>query len=136
MKKILPYIHLATKMLIVIFIIILFNIDQGCKDPGEYEPEVDSLIEPPEPVELVYPPDDTGFILTNIYPSMDIQFIWQAIIDAEYYEFHISIDPAFNDSFTDVYTQAYNTIAITKDTTDFLWDYYWRVRASSGPSAP
>ena len=113
---------------LLLLLIVLLHIYPGCKDPGEYEPEVDSLIDPPEPVRLIYPPDDTGYVKTTAQPILEIDFIWNAIIDAEYYEFQMSSESTFNDSYTTTYTMAYNTLNITGISTG---NHFWRVRASS-----
>lgn len=129
-QTIISYLQFAIKGFLILFITALFSANPGCKDPYEFAPEPDTLIPPPNPPRLVSPPDDTGYVVTNIIPSVQIQFIWHAIIEAEYYEFHISIEPTFNDSSTDVYTQSYNTLDITKDTSS-IGKHFWRVRASS-----
>ena len=100
----------------------------GCKDPGEFEPEVDSLIDPPGPTRLIYPPDDTGYVVSSANPVLEIDFLWNAIIDAEYYEFQIASESTFNDSYTTTYTLSINTI---NNTVIHTGDNYWRVRASS-----
>jgi len=114
--------------LLLIFIIILFIINTGCKDPNEFEPDVDSLVDPPGPVSLVYPPDDTGYVKTLINPTLDIDFLWNAILETEYYEFQMSRESTFIDTLTRVYKIPYNTLNISGISTG---DHFWRVRASS-----
>ncbi len=131
-QTIVNYLQSTIKGFLILSITALFIINTGCKDPYEFAPEPDTLIPPPNPPRLVYPPDDTGYVLTNI-PGLDvvqIEFIWNAIIDAEYYEFHISSEPTFNDTLTRIYELSYNTLdsIFTRSSTG---DHFWRVKASS-----
>ena len=126
------YLCMAIKVTSVLFIVALFSVNPGCKDPYEFAPEPDTLIPPPNPPRLVSPPDDTGYVVTNI-PGLDvvqIDFIWNAIIDAEYYEFHISSEPTFIDTLTAIYILSYNTLD-SVFTRSNIGDHYWRVKASS-----
>lgn len=131
-QTIISYLQFAIKVFLILFITALFNTNPGCRDPYEFAPEPDTLIPPPNPPRLVSPPDDTGYVLTNI-PGLDvvqIDFIWNAIIDAEYYEFHISSEPTFNDTFTRIYELSYNTLD-SIFTISCTGDHFWRVKASS-----
>jgi len=121
------YLRIAIRIFFVFAIIIFYSINPGCKDPSEFEPEVDSLVKPPGPIRLIYPPDDTGYVGTTAHP-VQIDFIWNAIVDAEYYEFHLSSESTFNDSFNNIYILPFNTFSDTGFSTG---DHFWRVRASS-----
>ena len=131
-QTIISHLQFAIKGFLILFITALFSTNPGCKDPYEFAPEPDTLIPPPNPPRLVSPPDDTGYVLTNI-PGLDvvqIDFIWNAIIDAEYYEFHISSESTFNDTLTRIYELSYNTLD-SIFTRSCIGDHFWRVRASS-----
>ncbi len=127
-ETIISCLQFAIKVTSVLFIVALFSANPGCKDPYEFAPEPDTLIPPPNPPRLIYPPDDTGYVKTTANPTLQIDFLWNAIIAAEYYEFHISSESTFNDSFTRIYELSYNTLNITGVSTG---DHFWRVRASS-----
>ena len=96
----------------------------GCKNPEEFKPEFDSLIPPPGPPSLLYPPDDTTFWLEQWNPKPDsVELQWSSVEGAQYYELQIANDTLFRVDKVQVYKNSY--IFILSDT----GQYFWRVRA-------
>lgn len=74
------------------------------------------------PPELIYPPDDTLFIVDTL--PADISLQWTEIPEAEFYEFHLYFDTLLLYELN----LAVNYYIITVDTTG---GYYWEVRANN-----
>ena len=119
--------HLIPKLIFIFIIIFYINLNQGCKDPGEYEPG-DSLISPPAPPQLIAPPDSTLF---SISPDpADIYFEWTPVTGAEFYDIEFSTDSTFDTTYGYILTykaSSYWTIISFY----LLGDIFWRVRAYS-----
>jgi len=119
------------KVLFLFGFILLVNLNPGCKDPYDYSPPPDSLVNPPDEVpELLFPPDDTHFVFGQQGHGWDtiwVSFIWSRITNAQYYDLVTSIDPNFPDSIS--WRQR---VSSTSHIVVFEpQDCYWRVCAGS-----
>lgn len=117
---------LISKIIFLSAIILCINLNPGCKDPDEYAPPQDSLVQAPAPPQLITPPDSDVVSLT-MGLGVDVYFEWSAIADAEFYEIDVSNDEAFS-----IVIQHHKVYAHSATLTfDFPGDYFWRVRAYS-----
>jgi hypothetical protein len=98
----------------------------GCKDPNDFQPPEDTLVNPPDPPFLFHPMDDTFFLLHGypLYVTME----WSYIEETEFY--CLQVANRFDSLFTDVdpFEVHTNTYTMQIDSNDY---YYWRVCAYS-----
>lgn len=112
------------KIIPVAIIVLLVNINPGCKDPYDYGPPFDSLIPPPDAPQLLHPRDDTTFNYDIWHPwPNDIELELSSVEGTIYYELHASIHPSFPGEPTKVYNSVHT---LTLDASGL---YYWKVRA-------
>ncbi len=113
--------------IIAVFMIVLFTFQNGCKDPNDYAPPEDSLLEPPDPPQLISPANDYTFMVQTFPFNMYIDLDWTAVDQAEVYEIEHTIDtfPPITD-----YSETNSWTIVIRDTYR-LCDHYWRIRATS-----
>lgn len=111
-------------IILIIFVVILFNLNSSCKNPKDYEPLFDSLYPPPPAPQLVSPRNDTNFWYDTPFPH-SVTLKWSIVDDVEYYQLQTSNDtttlpdaPLINvEVCSTTYTVSRNSF------------YFWRVRA-------
>jgi hypothetical protein len=118
--------RVSLKIILFIAIVIMFShLPAGCKDPHDFEPELDSLIPPPEAPQLISPSDSAGWVYIEALGPVLVDFNWTEVEGVEYYELQLGVDTTFSDP--SIYKISYNNISIA-----FLPRIvYWRVRAAS-----
>jgi hypothetical protein len=110
---------MLVKITLIVGLVVLMNLNKGCKEPSDYEPQ-DTLVAPPGPPQPLAPEDSAVFVVGNIY------FEWSKVSGVDFYEIAIDQSPNFNDAaiykvYTHSATIGVGTIGIK----------YWRVRAYS-----
>ena len=122
------FLNMVAKFMLLCILLFAFYTQPGCKDPSEFEPESDSLIEPPGPPHLVSP--FSGFVIMFESVPADSYYIleWTTVDQADGYQVEYTIDT--NPPF--LINCPVNTCTIwVFDTTGRIREHYWRVRASS-----
>ena len=117
---------LCLKVLLLFVAMLCITVSSSCKDPDEYAPPQDSLVQPPAPPQLITPPDSDLFSLTPGF-DVDVYFEWSDIADAEFYEIDVSNDVAFGNIVQHHKVYAHSAIL----TFTYSGDFYWRVRTYS-----
>jgi len=113
--------------IILFFVFFLSIFDVRCKNPEDFKPTEDSLIEPPEPPELISPPADTIYVWTpGIGDIYNLDFEWTFVNGAERYELEVSTDATFQNS--EIHATGVNSITIGFHNCN---KYFWHVRAIS-----
>ena len=118
--------NLLSKIILISMLILLTNMNPGCKDPNEYKPPEDSLLPPPGPPQLFFPPVDTEYVLVPNPGVIHIPFDWSDVEGAEYYEIELSPDSNFINGITHESNSSKLTISFYAPQ-----DLYWHVRAES-----
>jgi len=85
-NKIVPIIFVKI-LLLSIAVILLTN--TACRDPGDFKPDVDTLLFPPPAPQLLTPPDSYAYITGK--DELYFQLNWSAVDSAEVYELELSI---------------------------------------------
>lgn len=119
---------ITVKPIILIAIVLLFNVNPGCKDPHDFEPPEDSLVPPPDPPEHIGPQNNFVFMTEGTPMEVVIDFEWTDLEDANYYELEIT-------------GESYPPVTVYLDSNSWTWyvrdthrvrPHSWRVHAS-GP---
>lgn len=119
-------IKLLTGFIITLTLILMLETNTGCTNPDEYKPQEDSLIEPPDPPELVFPPMDTEYVLLPEPGYVEITFDWTPVNGADHYELEYASNPDFINAASETSSTDKLTIIFSSPI-----DLYWRVRAES-----
>lgn len=130
-KRFIAWFYPTLKFLIVLVIILILDINPGCKDPYDYEPQEDPLLPAPEPPQLISPRDSVYYFLPTAFDTAYITFKWSAIEDIEFYEFEIDTTILFGRNAWSRRT-VYDTVTFGFSANEVLTiTYYWHVRAAS-----
>jgi hypothetical protein len=122
--------QLLLKLFIIGIVFLFVGVPHGCKDPYDYEPPEDMLQSPPDPPELIFPPDSTWYYL-DYGELCFITFQWDTIYDAGMYEFEFDTSWSFGKTaWSELTPEDTITFAFLPDTVDTIV-YYWHVRAAS-----
>ncbi len=117
------------KILILLLTATLLLILSGinCRDPHDFEPDPDTLLDPPAAPQLLSPENDYVYMATSDPFYIYIDFNWTEISDAEEYTLELAID-----TFAPInYAAPSNQWTIIVRDTYRLCDYAWKVRAYS-----
>jgi len=97
---------------------LIMGLHSGCRDPYDFEPPPDSLVQPPAAPILLYPPD--SFVFMTETPYVDIIMQWSTVDSAEKYLLEFGSDTIMVDTPS---WYGYDNIE--------FGPYHWRVKASS-----
>jgi len=104
--------------LILLWICLIIGLNTNCRDPFDFEPPPDSLIQAPDTPNLLYPPD--SFVFMTETPYVDIIMRWSTVDSAEKYLLELNADTILVDT---VSWAGYDNIE--------FGPYEWRVKAAS-----
>jgi hypothetical protein len=117
---------LISKILTLVIIMMFIAYYPGCKDPDEFNPD-DSLIDPPEPPQPIFPPQDTNYTWTpQVGPIFYLDFEWSSVAGAQRYELEIDTDSSFDNAA--IYSTTHTSVEAELYEID---RYFWHVRAFS-----
>ena len=120
--------NMAVSSILLCILVFAVYTQPGCKDPHDFEPEVDSLIEPPGSPHLVSPL--SGFVVMFQSVPADTYYVleWTTVDQADGYQVEYTI----NNNTPFLINCPTNVCTIwVFDTTGRICEHYWRVRASS-----
>jgi hypothetical protein len=116
---------ILTLFLTIIMLMLFSNVN--CRDPHDFEPNPDSLLDPPPAPALLSPDNEYVYMAAANPFFIYVDFAWSEVADAEEYSLELTID-----TFAPVYyptTSPQWTILLMDSYR--LCDYSWRVRAYS-----
>ena len=122
--------NLKTIILLLLLTMTLLIVMSGvnCRDPHDFEPDIDTLLDPPAPPELLSPESAYVYMATTYpYFYIYVDFSWTEVSGAEEYSLEVTVD-TFAPVIYPTTDQAWTIIIMD---TYRLCDYSWRVRAYS-----
>ncbi|MDH4211649.1 MAG: hypothetical protein OEV79_09425 [candidate division WOR-3 bacterium] len=122
----------ATLLMVALCSMLLVYSPNGCKDPSEYEPPIDTLYPPPEPPHLLSPANHYVFMDPDAMPGtsffIEVELFWDIVENAEIYELELVTDGLPPNI---IHCQDNSWFLIIHDDETRLCEYNWRVRAGN-----
>jgi hypothetical protein len=111
-------------LLCVLFLVTVFFIPSGCKNPDEYKPPEDTLLTPPDAPTPQAPADSFVFMPGGL-PTY-IRLDWTPVSGADIYQLEVTFRD-YNPTVTELTDNSY---VLGINDTGKMGDYRWRVRAA------